>query len=143
MKPANRPAEILYGDVHGGEDEVDPVLVIDGEWSGPDGAGDDLLDGEAGEVSPMGVTAVGVLAGDEDGSGDVGAGLVGVERNGAPPVGDGWGRGGAVVGRGDGEEEVLDEELLGGSPFAIPDEVDVDGGGEDGTHVVAEVHQVG
>lgn len=117
--------------------------MIHGEGFGSDGGGYDLLDGEAGEIGAVGVEAVGVLAGDEDGSGDVGAGLVGVEGDGLPPVGDGGGGGGAVVGGGDGEEEVLDEELLGWGPFAVPDEVDVDGGGEDGTHVVAKVDKVG
>lgn len=41
-------------------------------------------------------------------------------------------------------DEVGDEELLGRGPLAVPDEVDVDGGGgEDGAHVVAEVDEVG
>ena len=142
VEAANGAAEILYGDVLGGKDEVDPVPVVDGEGFGLDGGGDDLLDGEAGEVGAVGVTAIGVLTGDENGSGDVGAGLVGVEGDSAPPVGDGRGGGGAVVVGGDGEEEVLDEELLGGGPLAVPDEVNVDGGGEDGSHVVAEVDEV-
>lgn len=116
--------------------------MIDGEGFGPDGGGYDLLDGEAGEIFAVGVTAVGVFAGNEDGSGDVGAGLVGVERDGLPPVGDGGGGSGAVVGGGDGEEEVFDEELVVRGPIAVPDEVDVDRGGENGAHVVAEVDEV-
>lgn len=142
MEAANGAAEILHGDVHGSKDEVDPVLVIDGERFGSDGGGDDLLDGETGEVGAVGVAVVGIFAGDENGAGDIGAGLVSVEGDGAPPVGDGGGGGGAVVGGGDGEEEVLDEELLGGCPFAVPDEVDVDRGGEYGSHVVAKVNEI-
>ncbi|GFY94489.1 EXORDIUM like 5 [Actinidia rufa] len=142
VEAANGAAEILYGDVLGGKDEVDPVPVVDGEGFGLDGGGDNLLDGKAGEVGAVGVTAVAVLTGDENGSGDVGAGLVGVEGDRAPPVGDRRGGGGAVVVGGDGEEEVLDEELLGGGPLAVPDEVNVDGGGEHGSHVVTEVDEV-
>lgn len=93
-------------------------------------------------MGAVGVEVIGVLASKENGSGDVGAGLVGVEGDGAPPVGDGGGGGGAVVGGGDGLEEVLDEELLGWGPLAVPDEVDVYWGGEDGAHVVAEVNQL-
>lgn len=143
VEAADGAAEVLHGDVGGGEDEVDAVLVVDGEGLGLDGGGDDLLDGEAGEVGAVGVEVVGVLAGDEDGAGDIGAGLVGVEGDGAPPVWDGGGGGDAAAGGGDGEEEVLDEELVGGGPFSVPDDVDVDRRREDGAHVVPEVDEVG
>ncbi|GFS37656.1 EXORDIUM like 5 [Actinidia rufa] len=113
VEAANGAAEILYGDVRGGKDEVDPVPVVDGEGFGLDGGGDgdDLFGWRGGET---------VL----------------------PPVGNGRGGGGAVVVGGDGEEEVLYKELLGGGPLAVPDEVNVDRGGEDGSHVVAEVDEV-
>lgn len=142
MEAADGAAEILHGDVGGGEDEVDAVLVIDGEGLGFDGGGDDPLHCEAREVGAVGVEAVGVLAGEENGARDVGAGLVGVQGDGLPPLGDGGGGGDAVVGGGDGEEEVLDEELLSGGPVTVPDEVDIDRRGEDGAHVVAEVYKV-
>ena len=98
VEAADGAAEVFHGDVFGGEDKVDPVAVVDGEGLGLDGGGNDLLHGEAREVGAVGVAEVGVLAGDGDGAGDVGAGLVGVEGDGAPPVGDGGGGGGAVVG---------------------------------------------
>ncbi|CAH9116211.1 unnamed protein product [Cuscuta epithymum] len=122
MESANRPAEILNSDVDGGEDKVDPVFVVDGEGLGSDRLRNDVLDGEAGELEALGVAAVGVLVGDAEGAGYVCAGLVGVESDGGPPLGDG---GGGGVGGGDGAEEVLDEELLGGGPAAVPDKIDV------------------
>lgn len=116
--------------------------MVNGETGGLDGGGDDFLDRQTGEVGAVGVEVVGVFAGDEDGSGDVGAGLVGVEGDGLPPIGDGGERGGAAVSGGDGEKEVLDEELLGRGPLAVPDYVNVDGGGEDGAHVVTKVDEL-
>lgn len=141
MEPADGAAVVLHRDVVGREDQEDPVLVVDRERRGLDGGADDLLDGQAGERLAVGVEVVGVLAGDEDGPGDVGAGLVGVEGDGAPPVGDGGFGGGG--GGGDGEDEVLDEELLVVGPTAVPDEVNVNWGRREyGTHVVPEVHQI-
>lgn len=90
----------------------------------------------------MGVVEVGVLAGDGDGTGDVGAGLVSVEGDGLPPVGDGGRGGDAAVGGGDGEEEVLDEKLLRLGPLAVPNEVDVDRGRQHRPHVVFELHEL-
>ena len=79
--------------------------MVDGEGLGLDGGGDDVLHGEAGEVCAVGVAEVGVLAGDGDGAGDVGAGLVGVEDPTAPTeIGDlceglyGTGGGGGYIG---------------------------------------------
>ena len=117
--------------------------MVDGEELRSDRGGDDLLHGEAGEVGALRAAGVGVLPGDEDRAGDVGAGLVSVEGDGAPPLRDGRGGSGAAIGGGDGEEEVLDEELVGGSPPVVPDEVDVHRGGKDEAHVVAKVDQVG
>lgn len=111
MEPTNCSTKVLNGDVAGGQDQVDAVLVIDLERCEPNRIVDDLLDGEAGELGTLGVAVIDVLAGDDDGARDVGARLVRVEGDGAPPVGDGGGGSGTVVGR-DGKEEVLDEELL-------------------------------
>ncbi|GER57757.1 glutaredoxin family protein [Striga asiatica] len=141
VEAADGAAEVLHCDAGGGEDEVDPVPVVCGEWPRPDGGGDDPLHREAREGGAVGAVPVGVLAGDDDGAGDVGSGLVGVEGDGAPPVGDAGGGSGAVVG--DGEEEVEDEEALRVGPRAVPDEVELDGGsGEDGAHVVTEVDEL-
>ena len=74
-------------------------------------------------MEPVGVAVVGIFASDEYGSGDVGVGLVGVERNGAPPLGDGGGTGDWG---GDRVDEVLDQKLFGYGPFAVPYDVDVD-----------------
>lgn len=152
MEAADGAAEVLHRDVLGGEDEVDAVAVVDGEAGGPRRGGDDLLDGEPREGATVGARGVLVLTGDDDGAGDVGARLVGVEGDSAPPLGHGGGRrrsggpcgrGAAAGGGGDGVEEVLDDELLLGSPAAVPDDVEVDGGvGEDGAHVVAELDEV-
>jgi len=49
----------------------------------------------------VGVEEVAVLAGDGDGAGDVGAGLVGVERDSLPPVGDGGRGSDPAIGGGD------------------------------------------
>ena len=119
MEAANSSAEILDGDIPGGKDEVDAVLVVDGEALQSNCGGDDLLHGEAGEVGALGAAGVGVLPNDENGAGDVSASLVGVEGDGVPPLGDGGGRSGAAIGGGDGEEEVLDEQLVGGGPPAF------------------------
>lgn len=72
----------------------------------------------------MGVGGVVELAGEDDVAGDVGACLVGVEADCAPPVGDGgrrsWG--------GEGIEEVSDGGLVIWVPMAaVPDNVEVDG----------------
>ena len=64
-------------------------------------------------VGVVRVSQVGVLASNEDGLGDVGTGIIGVEGDDALPVRDGGGGVGAVIGCGDGEEEVLDEKLQG------------------------------
>lgn len=141
MEAADGAAEVLHRDVVGREDQEDSVLVVDGERRGLDGGADDLLDGQAGERLAVGVEVVGVFAGDEDGPGDVSAGLVSVEGDGAPPVGDGWLSGGG--GGGDGEDEVLDEEFLVIRPAAVPDKVNVNGRrGEYGAHVVPEIDQI-
>ncbi|CAH9102356.1 unnamed protein product [Cuscuta europaea] len=75
-----------------------------------------------GEVVALGVAVVGVLIGDADGVGYVCTGLVSVESDGGPPLGDG---GGGGVEGGDGAEEVFDDELLGGGPASVPDKIDV------------------
>lgn len=65
---------------------------------------------------------IGILAGDDDGARDIGASLVGVERYRPPPLRDGRRR---SVG-GDGGQEMFDQNLLGKSPFAVPNNVNVD-----------------
>lgn len=88
----------------------------------------------------MGVEAVVLLRAEAHVSGDVGAGLVGVEAEGGPPAIDGGGLG--SDGR-DGAEEGADYPLLGWLPRAVPERMDGYVGGEDGAHVVAEVHEFG
>lgn len=63
--------------------------MVDGERSGFDGGGNNLLDGEAREVGTVGIARVGVFFSYDNGSGNVGTGLVGVKRNGFPPLGNG------------------------------------------------------
>lgn len=74
-----------------------------------------------------------------DGAGDVPSGLVGVLAYDAPPPRDG--RAPHADG-GDGPDEVSDDRLLGSLPRAVPDDVDGDVGGEDGAHVVLQVHEL-
>lgn len=69
-----------------------------------------------------GVPEIGILAGDDDGARDIGAGLVGVERDRPPPLSDGGRRSGGSVG-GDGGQEIFYQNLLGKSPFAVPNKV--------------------
>lgn len=114
--------------------------MVDGKRSGVDGGGYDLLDRETGELGAEGVSEIGILAGDDDGARDIGGSLVGVERDGSPPLGDGGRRSGG----GDGGQEIFDENLLGKSPFAVPNNVNVDGrGGENRPHVVPKIDQIG
>lgn len=92
-------------------------------------------------MGPTGEVGIGMLPGNGEGAGDVGGSLVGVEcGGGGPPLGEGRGRRGRV---GEGEKEVADGGLVGRVPPAVPDKVEVDGGGEDGAHVVPEVDEVG
>lgn len=100
------------------------------------------MNSETGEVGAMGVLMVGVFSGDEDGARDVGVSLVGVERNGLPPVGDGGVRGCTAVGGGDGEEEIFDQEGLGRGPLAVPNKVNVDRRRKNRAHMVSEVDKV-
>lgn len=86
MEPTNGAAEVLDGHVFGSEDEEDSVFVVDGERGGLDGGGDDFLHAEAGEGVSVGVFYVGMFTGDEDGFGNVGAGLICVESESVPPV---------------------------------------------------------
>lgn len=89
----------------------------------------------------MGVAPVVELSGEVKVCGDVGAGLVSVEADGGPPVGDGRPRGRRR--RRDGVEEVSDDGLVGRVPVAVPDYVEVDGRrSKDRTHVVPEIDQV-
>ena len=66
--------------------------MVDGERSGFDGGGNNLLDRKAREVKTMGVARVRVFFSYDNISGNVGSGLVGVKRNGFPPFrnGSGW-----------------------------------------------------
>ncbi|CAL9780681.1 unnamed protein product [Musa acuminata subsp. burmannicoides] len=132
-------AEILDGDPGGGEDEVSAATVVDGEGTGGEGVGDDELHVKAGEGGAAGKTREVRLGRDGDATGDVGPGLVGVEGYGRPPLRGGGRRRGGV---GEGEQEVAKGGLQGGRPGAVPNEVEVDGGGEDGAHVVAQVDEV-
>lgn len=101
MKPTNCSTKVLNGNVFGSKDEVDPVLVIDRKRSRSDGVGDNLLYGKPREVGPVGVSLVSIVTGDDDRARDIGSGLIGVERNSSPPLGDGRRRCGAEVGGGD------------------------------------------
>lgn len=88
METTNGSAKVLDCDVLGCEDEENSVLVVDGEWGGLHGVGDHLLHAQTCELGTMGVPEIGVFAGDEDGAGDVGAGLISVEGKCVPPVRD-------------------------------------------------------
>lgn len=96
MEPTNCSAKVLHGNILRSEYQKHPVPVVDGEWRGSDGGGDNLLDGEASEVGAVGVVEVRVFAGDDDGAGDIGTGLISVKRDGLPPLRDRRGRSGAA-----------------------------------------------
>lgn len=66
METADGAAEILHRHVLRGEDEVDSVLMVNRKRRGFNRAGDHLLDREAREVGPMGVTSVSKLLGYDD-----------------------------------------------------------------------------
>ncbi|CAD5190919.1 unnamed protein product [Musa acuminata subsp. malaccensis] len=134
-------AEVLDGDVGRGEDEVEATAGIDrdGAAGGGHGVADDGLDGEAGEGAAAGVVAVGPLRAEEHDGGDIGAGLVGVEADGAPPGGDGRVRGGRG---GDGAEKGTEDVLLSRCPSTVPDGMDGDVGREHGAHVVPKLHEL-
>lgn len=142
MEPTDCSTKVLYRYVLRCKDQVDPVFVIHWERSRFHGSGYHLLDGKTSQVDPMRVGLIGVFTSDEDRTRDIGAGLICVKRDSAPPFGDR--RLSSSSGRRNGIDEVLNEELLGSSPTTIPDKVNVDGGGrENRTHVVTELNQVG
>lgn len=87
----------------------------------------------------MGVVPVVLFGAETDGFGDVGAGLVGVELDGAPPAGDGRGFG---VDGGDRVDELADDFLLDFTPPSVPDDVDGDVGCQDWTHMVFEMDEI-
>jgi len=141
VEAADGAAEVLDADAGRREHEVGAAAGVGGEAARGDGRGEHALDVEPGERAAQRGGLVGGLPGQRDAAGDVGEGLVGVERGGGPPVGDGGLRRGRV---GEGEEEVADGGLVRGVPAAVPEHVEAERrGGEDGAHVVAEVHQVG
>ena len=93
-----------------------------------------MLDRETGEGSTVGVEPVGSFRAEADVAGDVGAGLVGVEGDGAPPLGDRGRRSGVV---GEGADEGTEDVFLAGRPGPVPEYMDDHVGGENGTHVVS------
>ena len=57
----------------------------------------------------MGVVEVGMFTGNDDGTGDISAGLIGVKRDGLPPLSNRRRRRSTTgIGGGNGEEKVLD-----------------------------------
>ncbi|GER35039.1 glycosyl hydrolase superfamily protein [Striga asiatica] len=135
VEAAHVVAEVLDVHVVRRQQEVDAALGVDRE--GARGGGDrrfyDRLHGEARELPPVGVEPVVLLRPDPDGSGGVGAGLVGVEPDGPPPAGD---RRPPETGSGYGADELADDALLGAAPRTVPNGVDGDVAGEDGAHVI-------
>lgn len=73
----------------------------------------------------MGIASVIVLAGEDDVSSDVRPSLVSVQPDGAPPIGNRRKRGGGG-GRGERDEKVSYDSLVGWVPIAIPYGVEVD-----------------
>lgn len=74
--------------------------------------------------------------------GNVGSGLVGVKRNGFPPLGNGRGRR-RSGGRGYRGDKVFDEEFLGKGPTTVPNEVNVyRRRRKDRTHMVTKVDKI-
>lgn len=95
MKPTNCSTKVLHGNILRSKHQKHPVPVVDRERRGSNGGGDNVLDGEASEIGTVGVADVRVFAGDDDGAGDIGAGLISVKGYGLPPLRDRRGRRGA------------------------------------------------
>jgi len=129
-------------DIRGGEEEVDPRFGADREGlsGGSDGRSYHRLDGEPGKRFAVGVEPVVFLRAEPNCLGNVRSGLVGVELDRLPPPSDGGGGRGVV---GDGVDELSNDVLLSRVPRAVPDDVDGNVGGEDGAHVVFELHEFG
>ena len=141
VEAADGAAEVLHGDVLGGQNQVDSVLVVHRERGGADRAGNHLLDREARELRAVWVPLIRVLAGDQHRSRHVGAGLVSVQRHRAPPLRDGGG-GGSSVRRRDRQEKIFNQKLLRLRPLAVPDYIYIDRRWQHRTHMIPETHQV-